>query len=779
MIKKIANMKLGTKVLGGFLLSCIAAISSVAVISYDIANEALEKEAFNRLTAVREIKSSQIEDYFSQIRSQVVTFSNSRMIIDAMKQFSQSFHEVENEADFDADSRSRISKALRKTYQEEFIPRLNKNIKSKANIDDYFPNDQQAQIFQHAYIAENPNPTGSKHKLDSAKLNFRYNTYHKEYHPRIRQYLEKFGFYDIFLIDNTTGHIVYSVFKEVDFATSLLNGPYKNTNFSRVYRAARSATTPGFVRLEDFSPYRPSYNAQASFIASPIFENGKNIGVLAFQMPIEKINNIMTSNQQWSSVGLGNSGETYIVAKDFKLRSESRFMLEDQSGFLQLMNDVGMDSHIIKDLERYGSAIGIQTVVTEATKEAIDGKANTVLINDYRNVSVLSSFKPLNIKDVDWAIMSEVDEAEAFQAVYELRDRVFIISIAVLVGVALFALFFAKYFITRPMNMMKQAVDDLREGDGDLTYRLPEFAKDEIGQTADSLNGFITKMRQVLLEVTAGAENISMASQQVSETATAISSTAREQAASLEETSASLEQMTSSISQNTENAELTNQIASSASVQAEQGGKAVGETVEAMKQIATKISVIEDIAYKTNLLALNAAIEAARAGEHGKGFAVVADEVRKLAERSQVSAQDISELAGSSVTVAEKAGDLIAEIVPNVQRTAELLEEINAASSEQATGVCQINSAMEQLDAGAQQGASSSEQLAATAEQMFAQVAELQSTIGFFTLNTDETQSPASISSQQQVSAPINANSKDVTTGTGIVSAEDDFVKFG
>ena len=148
--------------------------------------------------------------------------------------------------------------------------------------------------------------------------------------------------------------------------------------------------------------------------------------------------------------------------------------------------------------------------------------------------------------------------------------------------------------------------------------------------------------------------------------------------------------MTSSIAQNTENAKITDGMASQAARQASEGGESVAATVAAMKQIAKKIGIIDDIAYQTNLLALNAAIEAARAGEHGKGFAVVAAEVRKLAERSQEAAKEIGDLADSSVSTAERAGKLLDEIVPSIQRTSELVQEISSASSEQSESVTQI-----------------------------------------------------------------------------------------
>ena len=268
--------------------------------------------------------------------------------------------------------------------------------------------------------------------------------------------------------------------------------------------------------------------------------------------------------------------------------------------------------------------------------------------------------------------------------------------------------------------------------EGDLTQTIDKHYEGAFGDLKDYANGTVLKLSAIIGEVNSSAVSLSSAAEEVSSTSQSLSQAASEQAAGVEETSASIEEMTASIAQNTDNAKVTDGMATKAANQASEGGEAVKATVAAMKQIAQKIGIIDDIAYQTNLLALNAAIEAARAGEHGKGFAVVAAEVRKLAERSQVAAQEIGTVASGSVELAEKAGALLTEMVPSIRKTSDLVQEISAASQEQSSGVSQINSAVTQLSQTTQQNASASEELAATAEEMSGQAEQLQQTMAFF-----------------------------------------------
>ncbi|VAW84139.1 Methyl-accepting chemotaxis sensor/transducer protein [hydrothermal vent metagenome] len=325
--------------------------------------------------------------------------------------------------------------------------------------------------------------------------------------------------------------------------------------------------------------------------------------------------------------------------------------------------------------------------------------------------------------------------------------------------------------VVGPINEVKRILTLMHQGD--MTQKIEQNYSGEFGVLKNTLNDTVDKLSETIMNVRFAGDNLSSAAEEISSTAQTMSQSTNEQAASVEETSASVEQMSASIKQNTENAKVTDSMASKASKEANEGGEAVSETVTAMKSIADKIGIIDDIAYQTNLLALNAAIEAARAGEHGKGFAVVAAEVRKLAERSQVAAQEISEVAENSVGLAEKAGNLLNDIVPSINKTSDLVQEISMASEEQSSGAEQINCAMDQLSKVTQQSATSSSELAETAGKMSDQSEKLQNLMSFFTVSGDRQQ--RSSSNGRPVSSLVESILDEQSVATG---SQNEFVKF-
>jgi methyl-accepting chemotaxis protein len=357
--------------------------------------------------------------------------SESRLIVDAMGEFRNAFWQT---TDFQPQSRtsSDIHSRLREYYESEFLPTLNRSLERPYGLDLVWPQDSRTRLLQDLYISANPYGTGEKHRLDDAGDGSVYSAVHRVYHPVLRKFLDRFGYYDIFLIEPEAGHIVYSAFKEVDFGTSLNDGPYADSGLSRAVTAVREAADSGFIRLVDYAPYLPSYNGHASFIAAPIHDGEQLIGILAFQMPVDRIDAIMTNNQSWSSVGLGESGETYIVGEDYTLRNQSRFLIEDREGYLRMIEDLGVPESTIARIANLNSSIGLQEVKTPGTTAAFRGEYGEQIITDYRGVKVLSSYRPLNVDDVNWVIMSEIDEAEAFAGVQQFGFALFVTGLTLI-----------------------------------------------------------------------------------------------------------------------------------------------------------------------------------------------------------------------------------------------------------------------------------------------------------------------------------------------------------
>jgi methyl-accepting chemotaxis protein len=344
--------------------------------------------------------------------------------------------------------------------------------------------DDSAVALQYHYIKANPNPLGSKDALDRAADKSQYSHIHEQYHPIIRSYLQKFGYYNIFLVHPETGKIVYSVFKELDFATSLKNGPYAGTKFAEAFRRANAATTADTVVFADFKGYFPSYEAPAGFVASPIFRGDQKLGVLIFQFPIDNLNAIMKER-----AGMGESGETYLVGHDLLMRSDSYLDPEHHSVAASFRHpDKGK-------------------VDTEAAQAAVAGRTDEKIIIGYSGNPVLSAYAPLTFEGLNWALLAEIDEAEAFAAVKALQwvaVMVAAVGIAAIVAVALLV----TRAIVRPIQGVVAGLTDLSRGEGDLTTRLAVSSKDEIGQLAQRFNEFMEKLHAMIKDITKGVETL-------------------------------------------------------------------------------------------------------------------------------------------------------------------------------------------------------------------------------------------------------------------------------
>ncbi|HEY9006317.1 MAG TPA: GAF domain-containing protein [Ohtaekwangia sp.] len=374
---------------------------------------------FDQLKSINSTKKRNIEYYFDIIRNQILTFSENKMVVDAMKEFKQAFAQT-GEGVTETEI-ANYKRSLDKYYTEEFITRLKENTDLPEQSEHYLPQELRTCVLQYHYISNNPHPTGQKSLLNRADDASVYSEVHARYHPIMRNFLEKFGYYDIFLIDHITGDIVYSVFKEIDFGTSLLTGLYSQTNFGRVVKNAIASTDKNFVKLEDFEPYDPSYRAPASFIACPVYDGAEKVGILVFQMPINKINQILTGDNNWRTDGLGESGETLIIGNDYKLRSVARELLEDKRKYLAGLRKIGYSSSVTLQIDKMHTSILLEKIQIKSVEAALRGETGTLIEKNKHGNEMLNAYAPLNIPDVHWIILSTMKEEEASMRINDLR----------------------------------------------------------------------------------------------------------------------------------------------------------------------------------------------------------------------------------------------------------------------------------------------------------------------------------------------------------------------
>ncbi|MBF0623155.1 MAG: methyl-accepting chemotaxis protein, partial [Magnetococcales bacterium] len=364
----------------------------------------LKAEAYTKLDALREAKKAEAERYLTQVRNQVVTFSNNRMVIDAMDMFHDAHDDLLHDGNYSAAQLRRMRAKIKSYYTKEFGKKYTGLTGGNSvNTDKLMGTlSDQEVVLQYHYIANNKHPLGEKHNLNKAPDGSDYSDVHNDVHPIVRDYLERFGYYDIFLVDSQTGEIIYSVFKELDYATSLNDGALRETNFAKVFREANAASSPDMIAVADFEPYWPSYEAPAGFVASPIFDGDKKLGVAVFQFPIDRLNQIMTNR-----TGLGQTGETYLVGPDKLMRS---------------------DSYLDPQYHSVSGSFANPTkgaVDTLASRSALKGEHGTRVIQDYNDNPVLSSYAALEVEGFNWAIIAEIDVAEAFSPVDHAGQELF------------------------------------------------------------------------------------------------------------------------------------------------------------------------------------------------------------------------------------------------------------------------------------------------------------------------------------------------------------------
>lgn len=495
----LGNLKLGHWTIQSKLQALLVTVSlgSVVVVSgigWYRTEAILKGKIAEQLAGIRTTKAEQFEAYFENLNDQVGMLAADGNIVKAMVELNGGFRTLESHLippEWDT--------AVNAYYTKEFFPRLQKNLSPEAlNPSAYIPTGQAARYLQYYYIASNPNPVGKKDKLLDAGDGSNYSQAHAKYQPFFAEIIEKFGYYDLFLINPQTGDIVYSYFKETDFATNRLQGLYSDSALTNLVQRVQTNSTQGGIQVADFKPYRPSYNAPAAFLATPIYSGSNIIGILAVQVPIDKMNQAINRNHNWEASGLQKTGEAYLVGPDSLMRSISRFWVEDPKKYQNAVRSAGTEQRTLQLMETFNTTIRLQKVNSSAAQAALEGKQGMMITRNYRGKEVLSSYSPLRLSGLNWAILAEMEVGEAYRPLYRLQAILLIAAALFLLGTAFLAAVAAKMF-TSPLHRLTDSARKLAAGELDVDVEVKSL--DEFGELATEFKEVANKLRQTEQEL--------------------------------------------------------------------------------------------------------------------------------------------------------------------------------------------------------------------------------------------------------------------------------------
>lgn len=486
-LKLFRQLGVQSKVLAMVLLASMLSLLLTGLVSYSIGSHVLTEAVTNQLVALRNSRVESIKDYFGFLSNHVLTMGEGFLVIDSLKDFRAAYPKLQNTT-----LSAEQQKKLVAYYTDVFIPRLKKNVDGEPALATYLPNTPADRYITYHYTANNPRAPHLD-ELQDAGDGSEYSAVHRKYSQRFRRLAQVFGYRDIFLVDVDSADVLFSVAKEADMGSNLRTGVYADTALAKTFEEIRKSRDPNFVYISDIEHYKASFGEPAFFVGTTVFDGDQFIGALIYQLNPEAIDRVMTDNKKWEQQGLGKTGESYLVAQDFKFRSSPRAFLENPDQYFQTLRAQGVAKEKIDWIKRANSPVLIQEVRTVGAKRSLAGQTGEAEEVDYRGKRVLKSYQPIRIGNFEWGLVTKIDKAEALHGVYRLRDALLLLGAILIPLLTLMSLALARSFI-QPIQRLMRATKQIIAGDSAVQVKVD--SDDEFGELSRSFNSMATTLQQ-------------------------------------------------------------------------------------------------------------------------------------------------------------------------------------------------------------------------------------------------------------------------------------------
>jgi methyl-accepting chemotaxis protein len=682
--------------LGAGLLTLIPVVITAALMwqgASTLADQALEERTQAQLSSLRDTKRQQVSDEIDSRVKSLQALASQRTTVDAMRQFKTGFATASKDSGVTAEA---AAIALSEYALKQFAPEFGKRnavaapdlAKSNAAMD---PN---GAALQAEFIVNNPNPLGQKEKLVRPQGNYAYAQAHALYHPSLERAQKLFGYYDIFLIDTETDNVVYTVFKELDFGSTLKgNGVAAGTKLAEAYNKVKQAANRDATYLSDFAPYLASYDDLASFAAVPVFDGDRQIGVIAMQYPVDKLTDVMSSNKGWEKIGLGKTGDMFLVGPDKLMRTNARYLSENKEAFADSLG-AKLSAPARATMLKKDSTIGLLSIDSDATRGALAGADGFAKFVDYRGVSSYGAWGPMKVQGLNWGMVAKIDEAEADEALSSINRQSLLRAVLVALGVMMVAGFLVSLFLQRflaPIQKLTDTVQKVAGGETSARTRLTE--QDEIGALGRSFDGLLDD-RITSLEK-AGKENETLNNSVIALLQTVFQLSSRDLTARAPVTEDIIGTVSSSINQLSEE---TGQTLSEVQGIAEQ----VRTTSEAVR---VQSVMVEETARSEREALLVMSTNLNQATDQLAQMATLSSQSNTAAEQAATATQAALTAVDGTVKGMDQLRDSISDMEKRFKRLGERSQEISTAvqlinTISERTHVLALNASMQAATAG-------------------------------------------------------------------------------